>query len=152
MMRLPQIFGVASGMDWVVLRDGDGIVGVIVLFFWYCDMKKLLLRVAIMWLAVGGAAYLIPGIDVDTWWRAIIGGVLIALLNATVGAVLRLFALPMTFVTRWLMWSVITVVMVLLAWFLLEGFRVSSWGSAALFVLVTWVVSGVLQRVLRVKR
>lgn len=90
--------------------------------------------------AVAIAAFLIPGVAVDGFLSAIIAGVLIALVNATIGTVLRLFTFPVNILTLGLMSFIITVLMVLLVDSLMDGFNTSGFFSAMFFALVLAVI------------
>ncbi len=90
--------------------------------------------------AVALAAYFIPSVQVDGFGSAIIAGVLIALVNATIGALLRLLTLPINWLTLGLMSFIITVLMVLLVDKMMAGFNTSGFWSAAIFAIVLAII------------
>lgn len=97
---------------------------------------RLIIEILLMGLAVTIAAYLLPGVEVDGFWNAVLAGVLIALANATIGTILRIFTFPINFLTLGLMSFIITVLMVLLVDNLMDSFNTSGFLSALLFAIV----------------
>jgi len=97
---------------------------------------RLIIEILLMGLAVALAAYLLPGVNVDGFWSAIIAGVLIALANATIGTILRILTFPINFLTLGLMSFVITVLMVLLVDNLMDSFNTTGFFSALLFAIL----------------
>ena len=89
-----------------------------------------------MGVAVSVAAFLLPGVEVSGFGTAILAGILIALANATIGTLLRLFTFPINFLTLGLMSFIITVLMVLLVDSLMSGFNTAGFMSALLFAVV----------------
>lgn len=97
---------------------------------------KLIIEILLTGLAVAVAAYLIPGVSVDSYLTAIVAGLLLGFVNATIGTLLRIFTFPINFLTLGLMSFIITVLMVLLVDNLIRGFDTSGFFSAMLFALV----------------
>jgi putative membrane protein len=93
---------------------------------------RLIIEILFMGAAVAIAAYLLPGVDVENFWSAIIAGILIALANATIGTILRILTFPINFLTLGLVSFIITVLMVLLVDNLMETFNTSGFFSALL--------------------
>lgn len=91
--------------------------------------------------AVAIAAYLIPGVEVSSFWSAIIAAVLIALANATIGTILRILTFPINFLTLGLVSFIITVLMVLLVDELMDDFNTEGFFSALLFAIVLALVN-----------
>ncbi|HEY0769993.1 MAG TPA: phage holin family protein, partial [Sphingobacteriaceae bacterium] len=75
---------------------------------------RILLEIILMGAAVAIAAFLIPGVTVDGFLTAILAGILIAVVNATIGGILRILTFPINILTLGLMSFIITVLMVLL--------------------------------------
>lgn len=97
---------------------------------------RLIIEILLMGAAVAIAAYLLPGVSVDSFWSAILAGVLIALVNATIGTILRIFTFPINFLTLGLMSFIITVLMVLLVDSLMDSFNTNGFFSALIFAIV----------------
>ncbi len=97
---------------------------------------KWIIELLLMGAAVAIAAYLLPGVTVNGFGTALLAGILIALANATIGTLLRIFTFPVNILTLGLMSFIITVLMVLLVDKLLSGFNTSGFFSALLFAIV----------------
>src|SRR5690606_33119597 len=97
---------------------------------------RLIIEILLMGAAVSVAAFLIPGVEVDGFLSAILAGILIAVANATVGTLLRIFTFPINILTLALMSFIITILMVLLVDKLMNSFNTSGFFSAMLFAIV----------------
>ena len=91
--------------------------------------------------AVAIAAYLLPGVEVSSFWSAVIAAVLIALANATIGTILRILTFPINFLTLGLVSFIITVLMVLLVDELMDDFNTEGFFSALLFAIVLALIN-----------
>lgn len=101
---------------------------------------RIIIEILLTGIAVSVAAFLVPGVHVDGFLTAIIAGILIAVANATIGALLRLFTLPINILSLGLMSFIISVLMVLLVDALMKGFNTSGFLSALMFALVLSVI------------
>jgi putative membrane protein len=110
-------------------------------------MAGLLINWIIATIAILVAAYLIPGIRVDSIGAALIGAAILGILNAVIKPILVIFTLPITLLTLGLFLFVINALMFLLAGSLLSGFHVQSFWPALLGSLVVTVVSYVANSV-----
>jgi putative membrane protein len=97
---------------------------------------KFIIEILLGGLAVAIAAYLIPGVVVDNFLTAIVAGLLLGFVNATIGTVLRILTFPINFITLGLLSFLITVGMVLLVDHLIKGFDTSGFFSAMIFAIV----------------
>ena len=107
-----------------------------------------IIKLLAMSLSVIAAAYLLPDATVDSFWMAIIVAIVIALLDATVGWLLRIVTLPLNRITLGLVSFIITVLMVMLASNLLDGFEVDGFLTAMFFAIITSIVSMILENIL----
>lgn len=107
-------------------------------------MIKLILEILIMGLAVMIGAYLVPGVSVDGYGSAIIAAILIAIANATIGLVLRIFTFALNFLTLGLVSFIISVLMILLVDSWMKGFNTSGFLSAAILAIVVAIAKMVL--------
>ena len=83
---------------------------------------------------------LVPGFYVAGLWPAMIASLVIGLLNATVGLVLKVITFPLSIVTFGIFLLVINGLMILLASNIVRGFRVNGfvpafWGAVVLALL-----------------
>jgi putative membrane protein len=113
---------------------------------------RLIIEILLMGIAVAVAAYLLPGVNVDGFWSAIIAGVLIGLANATIGTILRILTFPINFLTLGLMSFIITVLMVLLVDSLMDSFNTTGFFSALLFAILLSLLNMVFSAVSSDKR
>ncbi len=97
---------------------------------------KLIIEILLGGLAVAIAAYLIPGVTVNGYLTALIAGLLIGFVNATIGTILRILTFPINILTLGLMSFIITVLMVLFVDRLLDGFQTEGFLSAMIFAAV----------------
>jgi putative membrane protein len=106
---------------------------------------KFLVNTLISAIAIAITAFLIPGIEVNGLWSAILVAVVMALLNRFVKPVLALLTLPLSVLTLGLSYLAINVMLVFLAeWIIQPGFEVSGILPALFFSVVLSVVNGLL--------
>lgn len=108
---------------------------------------RLIVEILLMGLAVLIGAYIVPGVQVDGYGSAIIAAVLIALVNATIGFILRILTFPVNFLTLGLVSFIITVLMILLVDYLMAGFNTSGFWSAAFLAIVIALIKAVFNAV-----
>lgn len=101
---------------------------------------KLIIEILIMGVAVLLAAFLIPGVQVDGFGSAILVGILLALVNATIGFILRILTFPINFLTLGLMSFIISVLMILLVDRWMDSFHTSGFFSAMIFAIVLAII------------
>ena len=93
------------------------------------------------------AGWLVPGVEVQDFWTAVLVAAAMAFLNAFVKPILVLFTLPVTVLTLGLFLLVINVLMVYAASYLIDGFAVAGFWSALLFSLVVSIARGMLEAI-----
>jgi putative membrane protein len=101
----------------------------------------LLLRWIINALALIGIAYLVPNIEVQSFYTALITALILGILNAVVRPILTLLTLPITIMTLGLSTLFINA---LLFWFVstfIEGFVVNGFLAAFTGAVIMWLVS-----------
>ena len=108
---------------------------------------RLILEVLLMGLAMMAGAYLVPGVQVDGFGSAIIAAVLIALANATIGFILRIFTFVLNVLTLGLISFIITVLMILLVDHFMTGFNTSGFLSAAILAIAVAVIKMILDSI-----
>lgn len=113
---------------------------------------KLIIEILLMGLAMLIGAYVVPGVQVDGYLSAIIAAILIAVANATIGLILRIFTFPLNVLTLGLISFIITVLMVLLVDNLMDGFNTSGFLAAAILAIVVALLKMVLDSVFGVKK
>lgn len=110
-------------------------------------MLRLLLHWLLSALALLITSSLVPGFEVSGLGSALIASVVIGLLNATVGLILKIVTFPISILTLGLFLLVINAIMILVASALVPGFRVRGFGPAFIGAIVLALL-GVLFRYL----
>ncbi len=99
-------------------------------------------------LICGAVVYLLPnylkGIYVDTFSTAFIVALVMSILNNFVKPVLNLIVIPITIMTLGLFYFVITVLMVYLCEYLIDGFRVEGFLIPLLFSFILSIVNSIV--------
>lgn len=108
---------------------------------------KLILEILLMGLAMLIGAYLVPGVSVDGYGSAIIAAVLIAIANATIGLILRIFTFPLNVLTLGLISFIITVLMILLVDNLMTGFNTTGFLAAAVLAIAIAIIKMLLDAI-----
>ncbi|HUO65719.1 MAG TPA: phage holin family protein [Terriglobales bacterium] len=103
-----------------------------------------LLRVVVNALAIMLAASIVPGIQVDGLVPALVGGLLLGLVNAIVRPVLIILTLPITLITLGLFLLVLNGFCFWLVASIVKGFYVSGFWSACLGALIVTIVSWIM--------
>ena len=101
-------------------------------------------------LAIFLAAVILPNsaVQIEGFGWAILAGLLIGFVNATLGTLLRVFTFPLNFLTLGLISFIITVLMILLVDNLMgTKFEVSSFWWAAVFALIVALFEMILSSV-----
>ena len=95
-------------------------------------------------------AHLVPGFEVKGLAAALIAPIIIGLVNATVGFILKILTFPLTLLTFGLFLLVINALMLELAALLVPGFAVHSFWSAFFGAILLSLVSTLLRHLLRI--
>ncbi len=106
---------------------------------------RLLLHWVLSAVAVWIVAHIVPGISVSGATAALIAALVIGLINATLGLLLKILTFPLTILTLGLFWFVINAVMLELAAQFVRGFEVRGFIPALIGAVMLSLVSSVLQ-------
>ncbi|MDO8425468.1 MAG: phage holin family protein [bacterium] len=101
---------------------------------------NFLIQWIIYTIAIGIAAYVLPGVRVEGAIAALIAALILGIVNAVLRPLLVLLTLPVTVVTLGLFVFVINAFLVLLAAAIVPGFYVAGFGWALLFSIVLMLV------------
>lgn len=104
---------------------------------------NLLVKILISALAVMVSQYILPGVNVDTFFTGIMVALLLGLFNATIKPVLVILTLPITVITLGFFLLVINVFIIELAAGFLDGFTVDGFWWAVFFSFVLSFVTSV---------
>jgi putative membrane protein len=110
------------------------------------------MRLLIVWLINAAALFALPflmtSIKIDSVGAALIGALILGLINTLIRPVLVLLTLPVTVLTLGLFILVINALLFWLAAQLVGGFHVagfwSAFGGAILYSIISWILSSLL--------
>ncbi len=105
---------------------------------------RLLVKWILSALAVWIVAQVVPGIHVSGPAAALIAALVIGLVNATIGLLVKVITFPLTVLTLGLFWFVINAFMLKLASMFVPGFEVHGFLAALLGALLLSLVSALL--------
>ena len=106
-------------------------------------LKVLLTAVAVLILA-----YVLPGVEVASYFSAIIVAIVLAILRLLVKPILVVLTFPITVITLGLFLLIINAIIILLADFLIDGFAVRNIWWALLFSVLLSFLQSVLHSML----
>ena len=92
---------------------------------------------------------IVPGFQVFGIWPALIASLVIGLLNATVGLVLKIVTFPLSILTRGIFLLVINGLMILLAAALVPGFKVNGFTPAFFGAVVLALLGMIIRAIVR---
>ncbi|MBK7409088.1 MAG: phage holin family protein [Saprospirales bacterium] len=108
---------------------------------------EFLIKVLLNALALFAAAYLLrPNVQIRDFGRALILAIVLALLNGTLGSVLKVIALPLNVLTLGLFSFVINALMILIADYFLKGFQVKGFWWALVMAVLMSIFNSILYR------
>jgi putative membrane protein len=108
-------------------------------------MVSLLIHWLISALSLMIVAYLFPGIQLQGLGAALIAPIVIGLINATIGLILKIITIPLTILTLGIFWLIINALMLQLAAAVVPGFYVAGFLSAFFGAIVLSIVSMILR-------
>ena len=102
------------------------------------------------WILSGAALFIVanilPGIQVDSFGAALIAALVIGLVSATVGVILKILLLPFIIVTLGIVYFLINGLMLKLASVIVPGFRVNGCLPAVIGSILLTIVDYILNR------
>jgi putative membrane protein len=99
-------------------------------------MLRLLLQWILNAIALFIVSKIVPGFQVTSWSAALIAVIVIGLLNATLGLVLKIITLPLGVLTLGIFFLVINALILKLSSGLVRGFYVQTFGAAFIGAIV----------------
>lgn len=112
-------------------------------------MLKLLLHWLLSAIALLIVSRLVPGFVVRGIQPALVAALVIGLLNATVGLVLKIITFPISILTLGVFLLVINGLMILVASSIVRGFHVYGWGPAFWGAVVLAILGLIFRAVMR---
>jgi len=111
------------------------------------------MRILLNWLLSAVALWLVsqivPGFQISGPGSALVAVVVIGLVNATLGTLLKILTFPLTVVTLGIFWWVINALMLWVASSFVRGFVITSFGSAFIGAIVLALVNMLFHWILR---
>jgi putative membrane protein len=108
-----------------------------------------MLHILVVWLVSALALWLVarivPGIEVRDFGAALIATIVIAIVNAIIGPILRFIAWPLTFLTLGMFTLVIDAILLKLASMFSPGFRVRGFLNALVGAILLTIIQFVLR-------
>ncbi len=95
-------------------------------------------------LAVMFIAWIIPGIEVQSFWSALVVAVVLGLINIFIKPLVTLITLPINFITLGLFSLVINALLLWLAGIITPGFMVEGFWSAFFGAIILSILSAVI--------
>jgi len=109
---------------------------------------RLLLNWLLSAIALIIVSYVVPGFHVEGFKAALIAAVVIGLINATLGLLLKVITLPLTLLTLGVFWWVVNALMLMVtSKFLAPNFMVSGFLAAFIGAIVLSLVNMILRKV-----
>ena len=108
-------------------------------------MKSLFFHWAVSAASLAIVAYLFPGIELSGLGAALIAPIVIGLVNATIGLILKIITFPISILSLGLFLLVINALMLQLAAFIVPGFVIAGFWSAFFGAIVLSLVSMILR-------
>ncbi len=106
---------------------------------------RLLLHWILSALALLIVAHIVPGFELSGFVAALIAAVVIGLINATLGLVLKVITFPLTVLTLGIFWLVINAVVLELASLVVSGFHIRGFGAAFIGAIVLALVNMIIR-------
>ena len=114
------------------------------------------MRLLLNWLLSAFALLIVsrvvPGFALSGFVAALIAAVVIGLINATLGLILKIVTFPLTILTLGIFWLVINALMLELASVLVPGFRISGFAAAFIGAIVLALVNMIFRWLMPKKR
>jgi putative membrane protein len=104
-------------------------------------MTNLLLNWLLSTIALLIVTRIVPGFEISSFWIALLAAVVVGVVNATIGFILKILTFPLTIVTLGLFWFVINALMLKLGAGLVPGFRIIGFFPALLGAVVLSIIN-----------
>jgi putative membrane protein len=103
-------------------------------------MVRFILKILFTAVVILGLAKLLPGVNIDTYWTAIVVALVLAVLNAFIRPILIFLTLPATLITFGLFLFIINAGIILLDAYFVHGFRINGFWWALVFSILLSVI------------
>ncbi|MEM6722525.1 MAG: phage holin family protein [Bacteroidota bacterium] len=107
-----------------------------------------IMHIVITAVAFLAGSYVLKGVEVKSLVSALILAIVISLLNGTLGVVLKTLTLPLNWLTLGLFSFLINALMIKVADFFLDGFKVKGFINAIFLAVIVAVVNSLIEGIL----
>src|SRR5688572_3525580 len=104
-------------------------------------MANLMLNWLLSTLALVLVTRIVPGFEIESFWSALLASVVVGIVNATIGLILKVVTFPLTILTVGLFWFVINALMLKLAAAIVPGFDINGFLPAFLGAIVLSIIN-----------
>ena len=113
---------------------------------------NFLIKVLVIAAASFGLAYVLKGVNIDTFWTALVFALVLAVLNVFLKPLLILLTLPVTILTLGVFLFVVNALVVLLASRFVDGISIANFWWGLLFSFLLSLIVSVLDKELKKKK
>jgi putative membrane protein len=114
---------------------------ILLLMLVQAGLGSFLIKILLMALVLMGSAYLLSGVVIEDFTRAVIVAFVLAILNATIGQFLNFITTPLRWITLGLFSLVVDAVVLMIAAYFLKGFTIKSFSWALLMAIFVAVAN-----------
>jgi len=111
-----------------------------------------LIKILVIALVSFGLAYVLKGVNIDSFWTALVFALVLAVLNIFLKPLLILLTLPVTILTLGLFLFIVNALVVLLAARFVDGISIANFWWGLLFSLLLSIIVTVLDKQLKTTR
>ena len=115
------------------------------------QMKNFFFRILISAISIIIVAYLIQGVHLIGFSAAFMLALVLAFLNAFLKPILLILTIPITLLSFGLFLFVLNAVIIQIADYILDGFRIDNFWYALLFSIILSIVNSILEAIFGVK-
>ena len=108
------------------------------------SLVRAVLHLVVSAFALVITAYLIPGINVDSFVTALIAAFVLGVVNAVIKPVFTLLTIPINIITLGLFTFIINAIMLWITTLIVPGFEISGWLAAILGSIFLSAISTIL--------
>ena len=105
---------------------------------------RILISLLVNGLIIGLAAYVLPGVAIETWEALLFATIVLGLFNTFLRPIIRLVSLPITVMTLGLFSIVINALMIVFTSWIVDGFAIENFFVAIGFSIVISIVSTIM--------
>jgi putative membrane protein len=106
---------------------------------------RLLLHWLLSAIALLIVSQIVPGFILTGFVAALIAAVVVGLINATVGLLLKVVTFPLTILTLGIFWLIINALMLELASAIVPGFQITGFGAAFIGAIILALVNMIIR-------